>query len=152
MKSCLENLDLSLPILDKIYSKTLCLQDYHLGDGNCRGLAEACEFLDTTVVNRMLFNNCGLVSEQLALILGGVAKMKDFKALILRQCSVNSLSLEKLLPLFEKPIPNHMEELSLIDCKINATQIDQLCQYLQGQNRIKKFALVGCSHSDKSFD
>ena len=60
MKRCLETLDLTLPILDKIYSKTLCLQDYHLSDGNCRGLAEACEFLDTTVVNRMLFNNCGL--------------------------------------------------------------------------------------------
>ena len=100
MKRCLENLDLSLPILDKIYRKTLCLQDYHLSDGNCQGLAEACEFLDTTVVNRMLFNNCGLQGDQLSLILDGIAKMRDFKALILRLSTVHALSLEKLLPIF----------------------------------------------------
>lgn len=41
----------------------------------------------------MLFNNCGLSGDQLALILDGVAKMKDFKALVLRLCNVNALSL-----------------------------------------------------------
>ena len=35
MKRCLTNLNMTLPILDKIYAKTLCLQDYHLSDGNC---------------------------------------------------------------------------------------------------------------------
>ena len=60
MKRCLENLNMTLPILDKIYKKTLCLQDYHLSEGNCQGLADACQFLDTAVVNRMLFNNCGV--------------------------------------------------------------------------------------------
>ena len=42
MKRCLENVDLTLPILDKVYRKTLCLQDYHLSEGNCQGLADAC--------------------------------------------------------------------------------------------------------------
>ena len=60
MKSCLDNLNLTLPILDKIYRKTLCLQDYHLSDGNCEGLANACEFLDPSIVNRMMFSNCGI--------------------------------------------------------------------------------------------
>ena len=35
MKRCLETLNMTLPILDKIYRKTICLQDYHLSDGNC---------------------------------------------------------------------------------------------------------------------
>lgn len=63
MKRCLQNLNMTLPILDKIYAKTLCLQDYHLSDGNCQGLAEACEFLDCSIVNRMLFNNCGITGD-----------------------------------------------------------------------------------------
>lgn len=41
-KQCLQEQDLVLPILDKIYKKTLCLNDYNLSDGNCRGLAAAC--------------------------------------------------------------------------------------------------------------
>lgn len=82
MKSCIENLDRTLPILDKIYNKTLCLQNYLLNDGHCQGLAKACEFLDPKLVNRMLFNNCGMTGDHLAQVLDGVSKMNDFKALI----------------------------------------------------------------------
>lgn len=124
MKRCMENLNMTLPIFDKIYRKTLCLNDYHLGDGNCQGLAEACEFLDTSIVNRMLFNNCGLSGDQLATILEGVQKMKDFKALIYRLNSLNALAIEKLGPIFQNPIPHHLEEIQLIDCKVGATLIE----------------------------
>ena len=72
MKRCLESLQLNLPILDKVYRKTLCLQDYHLSDGNCQGLADACQYLDTRIVNKMLFNNCGLTGDTLAVILEGI--------------------------------------------------------------------------------
>lgn len=121
MKRCLTNLNMTLPILDKIYAKTLCLQDYHLSDGNCQGLAEACEFLDCSIVNRMLFNNCGITGDQLAVILEGAAKMKDFKALIYKMNAINALAIEKMIPVIRKPIPNHLEELSIIDCKMTAT-------------------------------
>ena len=66
---------MNLPVLDKIYHKTLCLQDYHLSEGNCKGLAEACQHLDMRVINRMLFNNCGLDGDSLTTILEGVHKM-----------------------------------------------------------------------------
>ena len=84
MKRCLQNLNMTLPIFDKIFRKTLCLHNYHLSDGNCQGLADSCEHLDDKVINRMLFNNCGISGDQLAVIFNGIAKMKDFKALIYR--------------------------------------------------------------------
>ena len=34
-KKCMEQHDLLLPIFEKIYRKTLCLQDYKLNDGQC---------------------------------------------------------------------------------------------------------------------
>ena len=74
----------------------------------------------------MLFNNCGLSGDQLATILEGVQKMKDFKALIYRLNSLNALSIEKLGPIFRNPIPHHLEEIQLIDCKTGATIIEQL--------------------------
>lgn len=60
MKKCEEKLCRILPIFDKIVKKTLCLQNYMISDGHCQGLADACEHLDPKIVNRMLFNNCGL--------------------------------------------------------------------------------------------
>ena len=56
--------------------------------------------------------------------------MKDFKALILRLTALNALSIEKLLPIFENPVPYHMDELSLIDCKIGSTSIELLMDYM----------------------
>ena len=112
-----------LPILDKIYKKTLCLNDYLLSDGNCRGLAAACELFDHRVVNRVLFNNCGITGDQLAMMLEGLCQLQDFKSIIYKMNTVNSSALQKLEPAFEKRIPHHLEELKLIDCKINATLI-----------------------------
>jgi len=153
MKRCMQNLNMTLPIFDKIYRKTLCLQDYHLSEGNCEGLADSCEFLDPSIVNRMLFNNCGLSGDQLATILEGVRKMKDFKSLIYRMSAVNALAIDKLGPIFRNPIPHHMEELQLIDCKLSATLIEQLLDSL-GENRahLRKLAIVRGHHSDRSFE
>lgn len=52
-----------LPILDKIYKKTLYLQDYLLSDGICKGLAAACKLFDHRLVNRVLFTNCGITGD-----------------------------------------------------------------------------------------
>ena len=57
---CKQDLDLALPILDKVIKKTLMLQEYCLSQGHCRGLARACQFFDHKFVNRVLFNNCGI--------------------------------------------------------------------------------------------
>ena len=71
-----------MPILDKIWKKTLCLQNYFLSEGNIRGLAQACEILDFRIVNRLLLNNCGISGEQFAEIITGMGKLRDFKSLI----------------------------------------------------------------------
>lgn len=88
----------------------------------------------------------------MALILDGVAKMKDFKALIYRMSSVNALAIEKLGPIFQHPIPHHMEELQLVDCKLGATLIEQLMDSLMDNHaRLNKFALVRPNHSESSW-
>lgn len=66
MKKCEENTDSILPILDKVVNKTICLQNYLLSEGHVQGLAKACEHLDPRIVNRMLFNNCGMSADNFA--------------------------------------------------------------------------------------
>lgn len=45
-----------------------------------------------------------------------------------------------------------MEELSLIDCRISPTLIEQLMGLLLQKSRIRKLALVNLHHTERSFD
>ena len=101
----------------------------------------------------MLFSNCGLSGDQLAVILEGIAKIKDFKALIYKHSALNTLSIEKLTALVLKPIPNHLEQLSLVDNNMSAGTVECLMDTLiENNSKLKKFALVGVHHSDYSFE
>lgn len=92
-KKCQENNTLLLPIFEKIYRKTLCLQNYILSDGQCEGIAQACSFINHRHMNRVLFNNCGLTGNKFATILEGIALVKDFKSIIYKHNEVNLLAI-----------------------------------------------------------
>lgn len=132
--------------------KTLCLQNYLLSEGHCRGLAEACEHLDHKVVNRMLFNNCSISGDLMAVILEGIIKLRDFKALTYKLNALNALSIEKMEPLLKRAVPNHLQELQLIDVKMSPTTIELLMDSIIEFSRIRKFALVNAHHSEFSFE
>lgn len=79
--------------------------------------------------------------------------MKEFKALIYCKQPLNAFAIDKLAPILARPIPYHMEELTLIDTKMGATLILQLMDVLlSNNNKLKKFTLVNVHHSDRSFD
>lgn len=105
---CRRDLDVVLPILEKVFKKTLVLQEYTLSQGHCRGLAAACQFFDHRFVNRVFFNNCGIDDQEFADILSGLSTLKDFKAISYRLNSFNELSLRALEPLLKKRLPNHL--------------------------------------------
>ena len=127
---CAKDRDLALPILDKIWKKTLCLQNYFLSEGNIHGLASACEVLDFRIVNRLLLNNCGITGDQFAEILSGMVKLRDFKSLIYKQNMINSDSILALKPIFAKRLPNQLEELKIIDCKMHPKLLIQLLELM----------------------
>ena len=79
---CKKDLDLALPILEKIFNKTLMLCEYTLSPGHCRGLARACRFFDHKFVNRVFFSNCGIDDGEFAMILEGLVQLKDFKSIV----------------------------------------------------------------------
>jgi Ran GTPase-activating protein (RanGAP) involved in mRNA processing and transport len=150
-KKCKEDIVLSLPILDKVIRKTLCLQDYKLSDGHVRGLAQACSMFNHTIVNRILLSNCGISGDQFALILEGIKSLKDFKSIVYRMNAVNQASIDSMKPLYQNRYPYHLEELKLIDCKITTTCLESLIDNLIEQSQIKKLALVNLPHSEQTF-
>lgn len=54
--------------------------------------------------------------------------------------------------MLERSLPNHFDELCLIDCKMTPTLIENLMESLLGRSRLRKFALVKAQHSTQSFD
>ena len=143
---------MALPILDKIWKKTLCLQNYYLSEGNISGLAKACEVLDYRAVNRIMLCNNGINGDQLAEIVEGMAKLREFKSLIYKQNMINMNSLTALKPVFEKRLPLQMEELKIIDCKVSHQLVIQLMQNLLEISQLKRLALVNVHHSVESFE
>ena len=81
-KKCFEVKNLHLPILEKIYRKTLCLNEYTLSEGHCKGLAEACKYFNTNMVNRVLLNNCGIDGDEFSEILKGLQHLNDVKSIV----------------------------------------------------------------------
>ena len=79
----------ALPILDKVYRKTLCLQDYNLTPGHCQAIAVACQYFDEKLVNRVLFSNNGMNGDDFADILVGLQNLKDVKSIVYKQNGIN---------------------------------------------------------------
>ena len=69
---CKKDLNLALPILDKIVNKTLCLQNYTLLDGHCKSLARVFSLVDPKLLQGILLYNCGVDGKQFACILEGL--------------------------------------------------------------------------------
>ena len=135
-----------LPILEKVIKKTLMLQEYSLSKGHCRGLAKACQFFDQRIVNRVLFNNCGISDAEFSHILEGLAKLKDFKSIIYKMNAISDLSLEKLRPMLLKRLPFQLDEIKLIDCQMNGSHICKLMDsLLETNSQLSKLALVNAN-------
>ena len=85
------------------------------------------------------------------MILEGLHKLKDFKSIIYKHNELNALAIAKLQPIFIKKVPNHLQELQIIDCKIHCVQIEEMLDLMASECQINHFALVNVHHSDASF-
>ena len=103
-------------------------------------------------MNRVLFNNCGLNGNKMAVILEDLTQISDFKSIIYKHNELNLLAVAKLEALFLKQIPDHLSELQIIDCKIHCSVIEALCELMmETQCQVRTFGLVNVNHSQSSF-
>jgi hypothetical protein len=115
-----------LPILEKVWRKTLCLQDYTLSKGHTEGIAIACQYFDPKVINRVLFSNCGIDGDEFTDILNGLAKLDDVKSITYKQNILNLEAVQALDPILKKRLPRNLEELKMIDVKASSAINDEL--------------------------
>ena len=76
-----KEMDVILPILSKIYNKTLPLVNYQIGDGVCGGLGHACK-ANPKLINTVILDSNGLLDESLAKLLRGMQSLDHVKSIV----------------------------------------------------------------------
>lgn len=107
LRMCQADLNLCLPVLDKIVNKTLALYSYTLSEGHCKAFESACRFLDGKIT-RVLLDNCGVGDDEFESILNGVNLLKGFQSIIYKQNHFDELSVQAIKPILRKQKPNQL--------------------------------------------
>ena len=102
---------LVMPLMRKVKGKTLTFQQYTLTKQQVKALAHAVQYLDSAKVNRVHFENCGLNDDDLAGFFAAFAKVRDFKAVTVKQGTVGDRGMEALPGLLAKVVPFHLEQM-----------------------------------------
>lgn len=71
--------------------------------------------------------------------------MKDLKSIIYKQNEFNIKSLDVLHTILIRPIPHHLEELKIVNCKIHTSTTQLLMEYLNEKASISKLGLVNAN-------
>ena len=69
--NCKNQAEPVLDLLNKISDKSIVLEEYTLGEGQCSGFMKACE-LEDELVSKVYLDNCGLKPTALTLFLKGL--------------------------------------------------------------------------------
>lgn len=57
-----------------------------------------------------------------------------------------------MAPILRRDAPFQLEELVLIDCKLNGSVLENLLELLRDARLLKKFTLIKPAHHERSFD
>ena len=90
----------------------------------------------------MRFDNCGIDDGEMANLLRAFAQFKDFKAIVYRHNELDEESLDVLIPLLDKGIPYHLQELRISSCHLQPKIVKQLLEALNNRSFLKQFELA----------
>ncbi len=80
-------------------------------------------------LNTVLFDNCGIDDEELALLLGAFSQMKIFQNFIYKNNVFKEVSLEAMKELLQKRDPENLEELRLVNCQTSSYIVNGLIEF-----------------------
>ena len=103
---CRDNdVELELPLMERVFNGNLSLQDYKLTSKHCKSLAECVHFLKDPL-KRLQLENVGITDKDFAVILTSLQEVKDFKAIVYAKNTFDKYSLEALVPFLERKVPD----------------------------------------------
>lgn len=137
-------MELALPILEKVYMKTLQLKDYNLSNAQLKALYLASRYFDN-FVNKIFLDNNGVTDEQFASIVDSFWCLSDFKSIVYKNNEFGLKSAESVLNLSSRRQPYHLDELMINHCKITPKAVCHLFSELIRTSYISKLSLVNAN-------
>ena len=91
LREC-NQLDLALPILEKVIGKTLALENYPLSSSHCRAIKQVFEMLSGQI-DSIALENCNLEDPDFATVIEGISRLTNLEEIIYKQSSFDTESL-----------------------------------------------------------
>lgn len=132
---------LPLPILFKVRDRFLTLQGYQLNTGLCASLQAALAIYPEILVGVNLTEN-GISDGDLAKVLAGLTKLKEFKQFIVKDNQVLSESCIMLAQVLAVEQPDNLEELRLIRIRTSPYITSRICEVLSTGCHLRRLSLV----------
>ena len=95
-----------------------------------------------------MLDNCNVTDSQMASLLEGCARLRDFKSFIYRSNTFDVKSAKCLSGLLWRKPPNHFEELRIVNCKISARATEIIVDQLLNKSTIEILALVNVQFTE----
>lgn len=85
----------------------------------------------------------------LAILLKGLLKQLGFKALTCKKSNLDVQAISVIVELLQRPFPQNLEELRIINCKVKPVVIEKLLAPIP-DTRLRRLALVGAGMDTKT--
>lgn len=149
VQHCSEQGAVALPTLSKIKDKVLKLQNYAINMGLAQGLGRAFA-LFTNVLRHLYVENSGATDEMLAIMLTGLLRQQQFKALTCKKSNLDAYSTDVIVELLLRPFPFNLDELRIINCRVKPVIIQKLLKPIP-DTKLRRLALVGAGIDTNTF-
>lgn len=104
--------------------------NYQLSLGHVKAFVSTFDF-NKDFVNRFLFKHCGLTDAAVEILLTNMNKLERVISLVLKGEEFGLKSIMAIKPLLERPKPNNLEVLRLVNCKISTAVTRELISTLR---------------------
>ena len=148
---CLKNQVLCFPYLNKVQDSVLVLKDIALSEGICQAIRSVLTHIPTLIHHAVLDHN-SMSSTQTSLLLDGfLAQSGAFKTLTIQDNDLDLNCVAQLTQLTKRRLPEHLDALCLLDCRIAWQNTEKLVKDLN-PNFLRTLSLVNVNLNEFSLD
>lgn len=147
-KQCLKAQVLVQPLLNRIVDHVLVLKQIVLNQGHCNAINSVLG-LQPNLLHHLTLDANALKGSQLRLILEGILLQSgNFKSLTIHENELDTHCITAIAQLAQRRLPDHLDQLHIIQCKIGWRETEQLLEQLRSC-QLSQLSLVSVQLSEQ---
>ena len=107
----------------------------------------------TVKIDAVLFDNCGIDDEELAILLEGMRLLDGLKHFVYKNNVFLQKSLQAIKPILYRPDPHNLMELRLVNCNTQTNLMTEMIKFMIDEEvQIRSLSLVRMQISKTCLD